>query len=136
MKHQILILGILLFCGNVFAQNDFTLSSPNGKLEIGIYIGNTIEYSVAHNGDLLLDKSPLSMELTNGTSWGINAKINKVNRRTVNETIEALVYKKKYIKDNFNEITLECAGNYNIIFRAYDDGVAYRFISTAKNLLK
>ncbi len=35
--------------------------------------------------------------------------------------------KSKVIKDNYNELSLDFEGDYSVIFRAYDDGIAYRF---------
>ena len=42
------------------------------------------------------------------------------------------IYRKQSIKDHFNELTLEFKGGYSLVFRAYEDGVAYRFISDLK----
>ncbi|MCC8146200.1 MAG: glycoside hydrolase family 97 protein [Bacteroidales bacterium] len=114
------------------AQKQFNLKSPDGKLEAIIQLDKTIDYSIIHSGDIMLDKSTISMSLDDLTYYGVEPKLSGSSTRTVNETIEAPVYKRKQIKDHFNELTLRFKGNYNIIFRAYDDGIAYRFVSTSK----
>lgn len=114
------------------AQKQFTLKSPNGKIVTTITIGNTIEYSVSHDGDLLLDKSPISMTLVGGKTFGISPKLSGSSTKAINQVIDAPVYKKKQVTDHYNELALKFKGDYNVIFKAYDDGIAYRFVSTSK----
>ncbi|MFV0312896.1 MAG: glycoside hydrolase family 97 protein [Dysgonomonas sp.] len=130
----ILSLFCLLFCYTmtVSAQKQFTLKSPNGKLETSISVGKTVEYSVSHEGDIMLSRSPVSITLADGSAFGINARLSGSSEKAVNQTIDASVYKRNKIADNYNELTLKFKGDYNIIFRAYNDGIAYRFVSTSK----
>jgi alpha-glucosidase len=114
------------------AQKQFTLKSPNGKLETNIDVGKTVEYSVFHDGDMMLAKSSVAMILADGSAFGIDARLSGSSTGTVNQTIDAPVYKRSKIIENYNELTLKFKGDYNIIFRAYDDGIAYRFVSTSK----
>lgn len=72
------------------------------------------------------------MKLTDGTAFGLNPKVKKNSRRSVNETIYPPIYKKKSIKDQFNELTIDFKGGYSLVFRAYEDGAAYRFVSELK----
>jgi alpha-glucosidase len=130
----ILSLFSLLFCYTMTAtaQKQFTLKSPDGKLETSISVSKTVEYSVSHEGDVMLAKSPVSMTLADGGAFGINARLSGSSTKVVSQTIDASVYKRNKITDNYNELTLKFKGDYNIIFRAYDDGIAYRFVSTSK----
>lgn len=130
----ILSLFCLLFCYTmtVSARKQFTLKSPNGKLETSISVGKTVEYSVSHEGDIMLSRSPVSITLADGSAFGINARLSGSSEKAVNQTIDASVYKRNKIADNYNELTLKFKGDYNIIFRAYNDGIAYRFVSTSK----
>ena len=116
----------------IMAQKQFNLKSPNGKIESVINVGKTIDYSIFHNGDIMLDRSAISMALGDGASYGVDARLSGSSTKTVNKTTEALVYKRKLVVDSYNELILKFRGDYNIIFRAYDEGVAYRFVSTAK----
>ena len=50
----------------VFAQQHFSLLSPNGKLKAEIVIHKTIEYSVVHAGDIMLTQSPVALKLSDG----------------------------------------------------------------------
>ena len=125
---------LLLLGTNIesFAQKQFSLSSPDGKISTSVEVGDIVEYTVSHDGDLLLAKSPISMALEEGKYFGVKSKLSSSSRKTIRQTIDAPVYKRKSIEDNYNELTLKFRDGFNLIFRAYDDGVAYRFISTLK----
>lgn len=131
---NILIAISILLCSSVAlnAQKILKLKSPDGKLETEITIDKAIEYSITHNGDLMLGKSAIAMKLNDGTAYGIDPKLSKSSDKSISKKIIAPIYKRQTIEDNYNELTLQFKGNYNIIFRAYNDGIAYRFISTSK----
>lgn len=135
-KHnsKILFLVSLLFCFSLTmtAQKQFTLKAPDGKLEANITVGKTIEYSVIHNGDIMLDNSAIAMYLSDGSAYGIDPKLSGSSTKTGNQTINSPIYKRNQITDNYNELTLKFKGDYSVIFRAYNDGIAYRFISASK----
>lgn len=65
-------------------------------------------------------------------SFGVDARLAGSSTRSVDDTFDAPVYKRARVRDNFNELTLRFRNNYNIVFRAYDDGAAYRFEYTGK----
>jgi len=132
MKKNLLLFVLICLSTVLFAQKQFTLKSPDGKIETRIEVGKNIEYSVSHQGDLMLDKSAVSMTLADGSTFGKDPKLSKSSNKTVDQTIDATIYKRNKIVDNYNELTLRFKGDYDIIFRAYNDGVAYRFISNSK----
>ncbi len=133
MKPIILFFSCILFIPTcIKAQTMQTLESPDKKLKINIHIGEIIEYQVFHETDVILQKSPVSMTLTDGRVFGKNPKLTKVSTHSENEEIDAFVYKKEKVKNSYNELKLKFKGDYGIVFRAYDDGVAYRFETTTK----
>lgn len=119
----------------ISAQKQLTLTSPCNKLKTLINVGKTIEYSVLHNGDIMLDKSAVSIALDDGSFYGKEGELLKSSEKTVNQIINTRIYKRQQIKDYYNELTLEFK-DYYIIFRAYDEGIAYRFVSLAKKPFK
>lgn len=133
---NIFIISIMLLFPNLgisaYAQKQFKVVSPDGRITAEISVGDVIEYSVSHNGDLMLAKSPISIMLADGSSYGKKSKLSRSSTRTVNQTIDAPIYKRKTIIDNYNELTLQFKDGFDLLFRAYDDGVAYRFISKSK----
>lgn len=126
-KSLFTVVFILISIFFAYSQKNLNLVSPDGKLKAEIVVDNSIVYSVLHEGDVVLSKSALSLKLTDGRVLGAAPKLIKVAKRNVNDVIAAEIYKKKIISDNFNEITLNFKGSYSVIFRAYNDGIAYRF---------
>ena len=135
---RVLFLLIILVIGGIsmtFGANniEYELKSPNGVIEIKINVGDEIMYSVRHGNTVIIDDSQISMELEDGTVLGRMGKIKNVNKKSVNETIDANFYKKAKVKNNYNELIINFKGNYKLTFRAFDDGVAYRFSTSFKN---
>lgn len=134
MKNFILtILIAILFHAGAAAQKRYSLKSPDGKLLTEITVGKQIEYAVSHEGDQLLLNSPLSMQLADGTLLGVDAKVAGVKQKSVTDEIKAVNYKKSVVADRYNELEIRFRGNYRLIFRAYNEGVAYRFVTDMKN---
>ena len=121
----------LIAAGAVAAPKSYELKSPDGKLNVSVLAGEGISYSVSYDGDVLLGDSPIGMYMTDGTVFGGTEKVLKATRKTVDQIISAVVYKKAEVRDNYNELTLKFK-KFSVIFRAYDDGMAYRFLSNVK----
>lgn len=96
-------------------------------------MGKQIEYAVSHEGDQLLVSSPLSMQLADGTLLGVDARISGAKSKSVNSEIQTVNYKKNVVADQYNELEIRFKGNYRLVFRAYNEGVAYRFVTDMKN---
>lgn len=109
------------------------LFSPDGKIKLTVEINEGIFYSVSYNSELLLEKCPVSMTLNQTTVLGESPKLRKKRERSVSEKITAVVpHKRRTIQDVYNELTLHFKKDFALIFRAYDDGVAYRFSTKMK----
>lgn len=131
-KLKMTLLCSLFLITTAYAQKQFTLTSPNGRISTTINIGEKITYDITHDGQSVLSPSPISLMLSDGEVWGDNAKLSKSNKRSVNETILSPFYKKDKIQDTYNELKLTFKKQWGLEFRAYDDGIAYRFINQRK----
>lgn len=119
---------ICLFISTIVFSKEYLLTSPDKKIIINISAGHEINRSVTSNGEVILKASPLSITLIDGRQLGIRPLILNVISKYVNTTITAIVpVRNRIIPDIYNELQLQCEGNYIIKFRAYNDGVAYRF---------
>jgi len=117
----------------ILAAQDFTLTSPGKVNRINVYISQQIEYEVLHREVLVLERSPLSITI-NGNELGISPRARKPQKRSVNQTISPIVkVKRALIQDHFTELEIPFRGGYSVVFRAYDDGVAYRMKTSLKN---
>jgi len=128
---------LLLLLGFTFLTNgqpvkNYQLASPDGNIILKVAAGNKMYWSVMHKGEVIISPSPASLQLQSGESLGDKAGVVSAKTITVNTTIKASFYKKALITDHYNQLTLNCKGNFGIIFRAYNDGVAYRFFTTRK----
>jgi len=110
---------------------DYSLFSPNKAIEVKVAVGPAVTYAVTFRGQPIVLPSAVSMALYAGRVLGREAKVRKDTRRSVNDMLLPVVTQKAAkVPDVFNELTLEFAGSYALIFRAYDDGVAYRFATS------
>ena len=128
MKNKVLFLLFLaLLNSNLFAQKQYTMQSPDQKITVTVNTGERLSYAVTHEKTIVLAESPIAMTLDNGIVLGVPAKVTDAKTSSSNQTIQANFYKRNKILDQFNELTISFNGNYKVVFRAYDDGVAYRF---------
>ena len=109
---------------------DHVVTSPDGAVVVTVSAAENVTYSVDRAGVRLLDPSRVSMTLQNGTVFGRNDKF-RVSRRSVDVTVPAQNFKRASVRDHYNELTLS-AKRYDIVFRAYDDGIAWRFVAKGK----
>ncbi|MFN7118870.1 MAG: glycoside hydrolase family 97 protein [Saprospiraceae bacterium] len=126
----------ILLITNAFAQKNtsHTLRSPDGTIQVQLTAGAQLHYQVSYQQQVLLDSCKVALYLQDGTILGQNATIQKTSRRSVRDTILPVVKEKRAkIPDVFEELTLQCKGNYSLIFRAYNDGVAYRWVTNFKD---
>lgn len=133
MKIKTLVLSVmLLLSANLFAQKQFTLQSPDKDITIKVNVGDNLTYSVTHNGTIVLAESAIAMKLDNGTVLG-EKPILKSEKTVENaEKIAANFYKRNEIDNHYCQMTLAFKGNYSVVFRAYNDGIAYRFVTDFK----
>ena len=109
---------------------EYVLKSPDGKIVVTVAEGNHVTYSVEREGIRLLAPSQISMTLVGGYVYGGKDSF-KVSRKSVDQTLPARNFKRAQVRDHYNEMTLSTSA-YSIVFRAYDDGVAYRFVAGGK----
>lgn len=126
----------LLLVTFIGAQAAIVLQSPNGKIQIDVSVGDQLTYSVKANGEVLMQNNEIALQLADGTVWGKKSKLKSKKFTKINEVIRPLFPLKKASIDNrCNVLTLLFKGNYGVQFRAYDDGVAYRLMSSLNGTL-
>lgn len=109
-----------------------SLTSPNGEIKVAITLGDKIYYSVTGQGKELLTKDHLGLTLGSGT-LGANPKLAGTKKGKGEETIKPYVpIKFSTVKSVYNYVIMNFKGDYAVEFRAFDDGIAYRFITSKK----
>lgn len=107
------------------------LLSPDGKIKVSLDIADRISYSVYDDGELLLRDNTLQL-VVDGRKLGEAPRLLN-HRRTSADGLITPVVPLKYseITDRYNSLVLNFKG-WSVEFRAYDDGMAYRFITSLK----
>mgnify|MGYP000193889480 FL=1 len=83
--------------------------------------------------ETLLAPSPVSMTLGGGEVLGSNPKVTRARKNTADARIASPFYKKSSVRDHYNELELTMRGDYGLVVRLYDDGLAYRFTTRKKD---
>lgn len=136
MKHNLLLLLFLSIAFSISAQKKAELQSPNGEIKVSLSISDKIYYTISYNNDVLLEKNHLSLNLENET-LGLNPKLSGQKANKVNEVLTPVVpLKYSSVKNQYNSLLLTFKGDYSVEFRAFDDGIAYRFITNKKGDLE
>jgi len=123
-----------LFSVSLTAQKK--LKSPDGKILVSINFDNQISFSVDFKGNTILKEGNISMTLQDEV-LGKQPVLKKAKKGADNKTVYPVVpLKNKELKDEYNSLLLSFKGDYQVEFRAYNNGVAYRFItSKAGNII-
>ena len=109
------------------ADSNFTLRSPDDRIEIQIHVANRLTYDVSLSGKPLLKDSFLSLSI-GGKTLGENPQLKSTKKNSVDRVLEPVVRQKSAkIREHYNELRLDFDAGYAVVFRAYPEGVAYRF---------
>ncbi|WP_243347341.1 glycoside hydrolase family 97 catalytic domain-containing protein [Parabacteroides sp. FAFU027] len=127
---QIFLISLFIGISATVSAETLSLKSPDGKLRVAVNTGNQLTYSVKDGGQIILAPSAIGMTLENGAALGKNPHKVSVATRSAKETINATNYRFASFTTQYNELKITFKGNYGVIFRAYDEGVAYRFFTT------
>lgn len=127
LRISILLTALMCLHFSVWARK-WDLASPNGTITVTVEVEGMIKWSVRYNNEWVLTPSSISMQFNNGVRAGESASVKNFKLSSVNQVIEAVVpVKARFIPELYNEIRINCKEGYSVIFRAYNDGVAYRF---------
>ena len=131
MKRHLSLLMILCWRILLHAQTESELSSPNGEIKVTLNITDKIYYSIAYDGDVLLKDNSLQLALKDEV-LGQNPRLRRRKYVSVDEQLTPVMpLKFSTVTNQYNQLTLTFK-NYSVEFRAYDDGVAYRFVTSRK----
>jgi alpha-glucosidase len=105
----------------------YAVRSPNGRIEVNLRAGDRLRYDVAVGGELVMKDAALALKIDAAT-LGLAPRVRAATPRSYDGVVQPPVRQKAAtLRDRFNELRLECDGAYAVVFRAYDEGVAYRW---------
>jgi len=130
MKKPILTLLSIIIISFSFAQK-YSVTSPDNNLIANISFDNYITFHVMYKGEIVIEESLIDMVVSPGPIFSDSPIIEKVNKKHVDEEIHPVIKQKSaIIHDNYNEITINTNHYFGLTFRAYNDGIAYRFFGS------
>ena len=109
------------------------LRSPDGTIEVAISSAGPLTYTVRVDGQPVLATSKLGLALRGGTTFGSDVELVNATHQTNDATWENPLGKRRKVRDHHNQLHLlvreRSAGGrtFELVFRAYDDGVAFRY---------
>jgi alpha-glucosidase len=134
MKFFCIIIYCLFISFILKASDSLNVSSPDKSIHVTINTNKSLSYSITVSNKKIFETSLIDMQLIDGTKLSNDLSVQSVKLHSVNETIEATVsYQSKNIADVYNELVIQFRKNFSVIFRAYNDGVAYRIVSRFKD---
>ncbi len=128
---QFTLLFTIISTGLTQKNKELTVQSPDGKLTVTIAVGDQITYALQYQDETLILPSPISLTLGSGDVLGEKAKVRRNRIHLVNTEITPLYGKRAVIKDHYNEMVIEFRKRprFSLVFRVYDEGFAYKFIT-------
>lgn len=122
----------LLAAAPAAAMQPVTLLSPDGQIAVRIDTDGdgVLRYAVSRAGDAVLSPSRLRLLPEAGS---LSGEATPGARRSVDKVEPGVTWKAASARDRFNELAVDVAlkpgaPGLRWIFRAYDDGVAFRFV--------
>jgi alpha-glucosidase len=143
MLKQLLIAVVLILSFSCTKKEEIIsiqLTSPNVKNKIVFNLINGIPtYNVVHGDKTILNNSNLGFVFKNNDSLNKHFEVLSFNETSFNETWEQVWGEKKFIQNNYKQLSVilqektEQKRTIEIQFRAFDDGVALRYIYPQQN---
>src|SRR5215467_6712865 len=120
------LLPLMFLAVDAKAASNYTVASPNRELEVTVDTRDRIRYSVLLKGKALLQECSLSLKI-DGATLGAGPVVKRSSQRSVDQQIQPPVRQKSaVIREGYNELRLEMEGGFSVVFRAYNEGAAYR----------
>lgn len=125
---------LLLPLAGSLSAKDYTLTSPDGRIVLTVSAGTGLKWTAAFNGNVVIASAEAGMVLGDGRILGSDEKIRRATSGKIDESIKPVVACKRAVVENrCNTLLLEFRSGAAVQFRAYNDGVAYRFETSFKN---
>ena len=124
-----LMAGLLLLAPSAcFADHSWTLNSPSSRLEVKIEQASGISYSVLLRDKEVITPSKIDLKVADQGWLGQQAGEPVATQKSESETVNFPVPRKyRQLNTKYNELELKFANGASLVFRAYDEGVAYRW---------
>jgi len=124
------------------AQTPTDAVSPDRRNRIDVTMdGGKLRFAVTRDGKAVLAPSPVGLFTDQGALGGDGVEVAGTDRTAVNDVYRPVVGKASQVRDNYNQLTLHLLRKrdgvrFDLIVRAYAEGVAFRFVVPAQDRFK
>ena len=131
----IILIGLIvwLFSCNS-ADNSYQVASPDGKIVVKFeVVQKQAYYSVLKNKNHLILPSKLGLRFQEMKPLGDHVEVISIQEKSFNETWEQAWGERRLIENKYDELTIKLretngkGRNFYIIFRAFNDGIGFRY---------
>lgn len=127
MRYLLTICWILLLSTVGSSQQLFVLYSPDSSLRLEVNTNEKLSYSLFAGSQLLQSSSSVDIKLSNGQQLSNRlAVVKKIYSQHNNIIVVPIPYRKPVIQNNYRQLELVFKQPFSVIFRLYDNGMAYR----------
>ena len=117
----------LLFLFNAQLSAQHVISSPDGKIKITVILKDSLTYSISYENRVILHPSNIDLRTFRNSNLSADLSTSRITKTSVIDSIISPVPEKRtVIRDRYNELNIRFKQPFSLLFRAYDDGVAYR----------
>ena len=131
---------LLITCLNILliSKAQISIVSPDGKIKTLITVAGEVRFQIFYNDIPLLNPSTIGLQLSyasTGKTVIASPLVIKKQFSRINNTyiISPVPEKRKNIPDLYNEMTIQFRQPLSLIVRVYNDGCAYRWVTTIKD---
>ena len=134
-KIAFVLIGIILFSCSKETVLETKILSPDSSVEIAFNLTDDGQptYKIIVNNEEVIKNSSLGFDLKNQSSLNNNFKLINSNVSSFSEVWEMPWGEQIEVENNYNELKIELQEitdlkrKLNIVFKAYDDGVGFRY---------
>ncbi len=130
--NELILLMLFSVISIVTHASDVKLTSPDGNITAEIILREKIYYTVLFKNERVLEASPISLTIGDRV-LGANPELVSSNTGTTDTSLATVWGSRKKIRDYYNQLTLNFNGDFSVEFRAYNTGIAYRFVTRLKD---
>lgn len=138
----LLLVLLIVSCGRYYSEGLIEVNSPDGRIEFSFELkempapypaGDNMYYRVSYNGKELLRDSPLGLNFGDAGVVLGNLVMIEISQSSGVDQFEAPFSKQSSVRAEYNETVISLrekdipAKTFDLIVRAYNDGVAFRF---------
>jgi len=132
-----LLLFVLICCSlsvKSASVDTLNVSSPDGKLMVKVWKSDHLYYTVqlrniSITGNSVIDLIPAGQKALSEQNRIVSHKLNQV----ISQIVVPVPERRKVITDNYNELVIKFKQPYEVKFRIYNEGIAYRISTLFKD---